>query len=625
MIKNRKWLGCIVITVFMLTILFNYIPAQAAIKPTAAPKVVFVNQPKTEYTAGDIVNFDIHAPNYGGKVEYRVVLWNDSTKTYGDLWNDKNGYPNRYYTKWQPYGNNVFNLHWRIDEPGTYRITVYVKRAGIKNSDGALKGYNCDSFMNGPAFDVKPKLTGSIFDKEGQTYGSADSTNLQTINNDVRITAKNITLQNAKVEGNIYITGDNSSLNNVAVTGNIVIDPGKDGIANLNTVSAKKIEVLSGGKDSIHIKNVTAEEMEAGSLDPVRIEADGDTEIVATTANGYVIFDKKSGTFGTITITKGEYGEPVVEFRGVIQDKVIVETNATIKTGENSKIENLTIAANENDKIMLDGQFGEVKVDNKAKIEVVQNSRISNLELNAEADVNVHGATINTLETNARASVNLDKDSKVEVVEGSNKEASITGEGKVSTDSRNTGNNPGNPGGPSIPPYTPPDTPPEEAVNVESVTLDTASAVLSRGETLRLIALVLPTDASNKSIQWSTSDDTIAAVSNGVVRAIREGQATITATTRDGGFKASVKITVTNEAINAKVKVTGTSVTITVNSSGNMEDIVALKILDEGGNIKYIDQAKLIDGQIVVNTIIEEGHYKAYLKGIYTEVIEFEW
>ncbi len=140
------------LTIFSATGIF--LPKAAQAQP-AIPQVEFVSAPVTEYTVGDRVQFKIFAPNYTGRVEYRVVLWNDSTKSYGDLWHAGNGYPTRYYTKWQPKGNDVFTLGWPIYEPGSYRITVYVKRVGVSPAKAYLKGYNCDSYMESVAFTVK--------------------------------------------------------------------------------------------------------------------------------------------------------------------------------------------------------------------------------------------------------------------------------------------------------------------------------------------------------------------------------------------------------------------------------------------------------------------------------------
>lgn len=141
------------LTMFSASGVFSPRVAQAY---PSIPQVEFVSAPVTEYTVGDRVQFKIFAPNYSGRVEYRVVLWNDSTKSYGDLWHPGNGYTTCYYTKWQPKGNDVFTLGWPIFQPGSYRITVYAKRVGIQPVKAYLKGYNCDSYMESVAFYVSP-------------------------------------------------------------------------------------------------------------------------------------------------------------------------------------------------------------------------------------------------------------------------------------------------------------------------------------------------------------------------------------------------------------------------------------------------------------------------------------
>lgn len=134
--------------------MLNFVMVAPAKAATIYPQVQYATEPQLEYEVGDIVNFDLHTPNYGGRVQYRVVLWNDETKSYKDLWTDT---PDRYYDKWMPYGNNIFNLHWKIDVAGHYRITIYAKRAGIPNNECYLKGFNCDSYMESDSFVVKEK------------------------------------------------------------------------------------------------------------------------------------------------------------------------------------------------------------------------------------------------------------------------------------------------------------------------------------------------------------------------------------------------------------------------------------------------------------------------------------
>lgn len=68
-------------------------------------------------------------------------------------------------------------------------------------------------------------------------------------------------------------------------------------------------------------------------------------------------------------------------------------------------------------------------------------------------------------------------------------------------------------------------------------------------ETVQLNALCYPTNADNKSVSWNSSDSTIASVdASGLVTAMGYGEATITATAKDGsGISGSQKVTVEHE------------------------------------------------------------------------------
>lgn len=66
--------------------------------------------------------------------------------------------------------------------------------------------------------------------------------------------------------------------------------------------------------------------------------------------------------------------------------------------------------------------------------------------------------------------------------------------------------------------------------NPSSVTLDKTTAELIEGETLTLTATVKPDDATDKTVTWTSSDETVATVKEGVVTAFKPGKATITVT-----------------------------------------------------------------------------------------------
>jgi uncharacterized protein YjdB len=86
-------------------------------------------------------------------------------------------------------------------------------------------------------------------------------------------------------------------------------------------------------------------------------------------------------------------------------------------------------------------------------------------------------------------------------------------------------------------------------IAVSSVTLNQTSATLNVGGTLTLTPTVLPANATNKAVTWSSSNSAIATVTdNGTVIALTTGTAVIIATTQDGGKVATCTVTVTQQA-----------------------------------------------------------------------------
>lgn len=82
-------------------------------------------------------------------------------------------------------------------------------------------------------------------------------------------------------------------------------------------------------------------------------------------------------------------------------------------------------------------------------------------------------------------------------------------------------------------------------VAVSGISLSQSSAEIDAGSTLTLTAAVLPTNATNKAVIWTSDNPAVASVTDGVVTGISGGTANITATTEDGGLAASCTIAVT--------------------------------------------------------------------------------
>ncbi len=82
-------------------------------------------------------------------------------------------------------------------------------------------------------------------------------------------------------------------------------------------------------------------------------------------------------------------------------------------------------------------------------------------------------------------------------------------------------------------------------VPVTGVTLDKSSAKVLLGATEQLTATIVPVDASNQSITWTSGTPAVASVSAaGLVTALAEGSSTISATTNSGNFIKTCVVTV---------------------------------------------------------------------------------
>lgn len=83
---------------------------------------------------------------------------------------------------------------------------------------------------------------------------------------------------------------------------------------------------------------------------------------------------------------------------------------------------------------------------------------------------------------------------------------------------------------------------PHVPVTGVSITEGSSGTVVN---TQQLTAVVTPADATVNTVAWSSSDSTVASVdSNGLVKALKPGSATITVTTTEGAFTATYAVTV---------------------------------------------------------------------------------
>ncbi len=163
-----------------------------------------------------------------------------------------------------------------------------------------------------------------------------------------------------------------------------------------------------------------------------------------------------------------------------------------------------------------------------------------------------------------------------------------------------------------------------EKVAVTGISLDKTSVTIKVGDTEQITATVAPANASNKTRDRVSSNPEVATIdSDGTITALKAGTATITVTTRDGGFKATCEVTV----IPATIEVTGVTLdTDTLNLKvGATHEFEATITPDDADNqtVRYTSSdetvAKMVGsrltalkaGTAVITVTTEDGNYTA--------------
>ena len=87
----------------------------------------------------------------------------------------------------------------------------------------------------------------------------------------------------------------------------------------------------------------------------------------------------------------------------------------------------------------------------------------------------------------------------------------------------------------------------EEHIAVTGVTLDRTDLILTKDETYALTASVIPSNADNQVVSWTSDHPEIASVDEaGNVKGLADGTAVITVTTEDGNYTAQCTVTVSS-------------------------------------------------------------------------------
>ena len=157
-------------------------------------------------------------------------------------------------------------------------------------------------------------------------------------------------------------------------------------------------------------------------------------------------------------------------------------------------------------------------------------------------------------------------------------------------------------------------TVPEIAVN--AISLNKRETTIYVGNLESLKAIITPSNASNQSLSWSSSNPEVAIVnSNGQVQALKEGKTTITVSTEDGSKKASCVVNVKYITLNVATAMTYTRKSL----NGDYVNGVNVNVTPSGGSGIYTSyQIKLYyNHNLVKESTTSELFYPTDLKGNY--------
>ncbi|MCQ2146480.1 MAG: Ig domain-containing protein [Bacteroidales bacterium] len=150
-----------------------------------------------------------------------------------------------------------------------------------------------------------------------------------------------------------------------------------------------------------------------------------------------------------------------------------------------------------------------------------------------------------------------------------------------------------------------------DTVAVKSISLDSDAISIKVGSSATISVRFTPGNASNQNIIWTSSDESVAVVSDGIVQGIDAGTATITATSEDGGYTDRCKITVEKKRPNvSSIMIEPTSVSLYEGETATLKAI----ILPEDAYYSFINW-KSSDPSVAT---VEDGVVTAVKNGVVT-------
>ena len=146
-----------------------------------------------------------------------------------------------------------------------------------------------------------------------------------------------------------------------------------------------------------------------------------------------------------------------------------------------------------------------------------------------------------------------------------------------------------------------------EPIAVTGVSLNKSSTTIKYGGNETLIATVSPEDADDKSVTWSSSDESVATVDEtGKVTAVNVGSAVITVTTKDGEFKATCAVIVIESAVSVTNKINA----LPTPENVTLDDKDAIEAARKAYDSLDADEKALVTTETLKKLVDDEAAYQ---------------
>lgn len=313
----------------------------------------------------------------------------------------------------------------------------------------------------------------------------------------------------------------------------------------------------------------------------------------------------------------------VIDSGAEIKQIVIDTPNSMINFEIRGKVDKITVLQPSRINLSGDSANIPITVEKNAGGSTISSSVPLNLTLEADVDVELSkGAEESSIDKSVTSvEVKVENNSTKAVVITTNKRGGETiKSGENGTSNETTA---------STPPPTPStdgggsNTPTDTTVEVTGVSVSIATMTLVvGGASQTIVATVIPSNASNKEISWSSNNTSVATVVNGVVTPVAAGTATITATTTNNMKTATCLVTVTtipelNVAVES-VAISGLNnvevgKTITLTASILPENATNKNVIwsSEDESIATVNNAGIVigvaTGSAIITVTTEEG------------------